>query len=277
MMSPTPKGKEKEKESETPEIELTEAQRLKRSFERSLAGPSVGKAGLIRDQTGKSGFWRGCWDSEINRIIAEASKVSEMREWTWCQGSKFYNNQVRKDAELNDKITWFQQKVNPRSEYAADYRETSYSRLPIYSDSKLRLIDWYVIYQSHCWRQLLEVEATRDLTQTIVHVDMDAFVSMTSCPSLMIVRRCRSKTGPKSKRENIRGRRWSSHDCILWGQEIWLSIGDGRIRSEEAMSTVDSVSIGTRSELTPVYLIISIYTYPLPRTCGQYWQNTTRI
>jgi DNA polymerase kappa len=60
MMSPTPKGKEKEKESETPEIELTEAQRLKRSFERSLAGPSVGKAGLIRDQTGKSGFWRGC-------------------------------------------------------------------------------------------------------------------------------------------------------------------------------------------------------------------------
>lgn len=58
MTSPTPKGKEKE--ADAPETELTEAQRLKRSFERSLAGPSVGKAGLIRDQTGKSGFWRQC-------------------------------------------------------------------------------------------------------------------------------------------------------------------------------------------------------------------------
>jgi hypothetical protein len=58
MTSPTPKGKEKE--ADVPEIELTEAQRLKRSFERSLAGPSVGKAGLIRDQTGKSGFGRQC-------------------------------------------------------------------------------------------------------------------------------------------------------------------------------------------------------------------------
>lgn len=52
MTSPTPKGKEKE--ADTSEAELTEAQRLKRSFERSLAGPSVGKAGLIRDQTGGS-------------------------------------------------------------------------------------------------------------------------------------------------------------------------------------------------------------------------------
>ena len=60
MTSPTPKGKEKEKEADVPETGLTEAQRLKRSFERSLAGPSVGKAGLIRDQTGKSGFWRQC-------------------------------------------------------------------------------------------------------------------------------------------------------------------------------------------------------------------------
>lgn len=36
-----------------------------RDFERSLAGPSVGKAGLVRDQT------------EINRVIAEASKGSK--------------------------------------------------------------------------------------------------------------------------------------------------------------------------------------------------------
>jgi hypothetical protein len=48
----TTKGKERE--SETPEVELTEAEKKKRSFERSLAGPSVGKAGLIRDQTGEA-------------------------------------------------------------------------------------------------------------------------------------------------------------------------------------------------------------------------------
>lgn len=48
----TTKGKERE--SETPEVELTESEKKKRSFERSLAGPSVGKAGLIRDQTGEA-------------------------------------------------------------------------------------------------------------------------------------------------------------------------------------------------------------------------------
>ena len=45
------------------EEELDEREKRRRSFERSLAGPSVGKAGLVKDQ------------AEINRIIAEASKV----------------------------------------------------------------------------------------------------------------------------------------------------------------------------------------------------------
>lgn len=65
MLHSRDKGKQKADDcgQETPEAELTEAERKKRSFERSLAGPSVGKAGLIRDQT------------EVNRIIAEVSKV----------------------------------------------------------------------------------------------------------------------------------------------------------------------------------------------------------
>lgn len=46
-----------------------------------LAGPSTGKAGLAKDQT------------EINRIIAEASK-----------GSPFFENEKRKDKELTEKI-----------------------------------------------------------------------------------------------------------------------------------------------------------------------------
>lgn len=55
MSSPHDKGKQKEKPiAAAIEENLTEAERKKRSFERSLAGPSVGKAGLIRDQTGES-------------------------------------------------------------------------------------------------------------------------------------------------------------------------------------------------------------------------------
>lgn len=46
-------AKGKERETDTSGIDLTDAERKKRSFERSLAGPSVGKAGLIRDQTGE--------------------------------------------------------------------------------------------------------------------------------------------------------------------------------------------------------------------------------
>jgi hypothetical protein len=57
---------------------------------------------------------------EINRVIAEASKVSTS-EAKLISGIKvgpitmqlirFYNNQVRKDEELTEKITWFRNKV----------------------------------------------------------------------------------------------------------------------------------------------------------------------
>lgn len=58
MPSPRDKGKQWAEEDDDelhelhPAVVLTEEERKKRSFERSLAGPSVGKAGLIRDQTG---------------------------------------------------------------------------------------------------------------------------------------------------------------------------------------------------------------------------------
>jgi len=67
----------------------------------------------------------------------------------------------------------------------ANDREMSCSKRQTPKDFKLKLIDWYVdgAHRLVCrktarrLRQLVEVEATRDLTQTIVHVDMDAFVS----------------------------------------------------------------------------------------------------
>nr|XP_019011014.1 DNA polymerase kappa subunit [Kwoniella pini CBS 10737]OCF49795.1 DNA polymerase kappa subunit [Kwoniella pini CBS 10737] len=108
---------------------IAAAEARQRSFERSFAGPSVGKAGLIRDQT------------EINKVIAEASK-----------GSKYYQNQVRKDKELTEKIEWYQAKRDDLMKMA---------NIP-------RL-------ESEADRILLEVEATRDTSQVIVHVDMDAF------------------------------------------------------------------------------------------------------
>lgn len=66
---PRDKGKVKheapERLGDMTEEEREAAEKRQRSFERSLAGPSVGKAGLMRDQT------------EVNKIIAESSKGSK--------------------------------------------------------------------------------------------------------------------------------------------------------------------------------------------------------
>ncbi|KAF9459808.1 hypothetical protein BDZ94DRAFT_1284217 [Collybia nuda] len=85
------------------------------SLVKRLAGPSTGKAGLAKDQT------------EINRIIAEASK-----------GSKFYENEKRKDKDLTERI----------------------KRILEQLDDAIVGVD---------------MESQRDLSQTIIHVDMDAF------------------------------------------------------------------------------------------------------
>ncbi|KAF9010581.1 hypothetical protein BDQ17DRAFT_1299087 [Cyathus striatus] len=94
-----------------------------------LAGPSAGKAGLAKDQ------------SDINRIIAEVSR-----------GSKFYENEKKKDKMVTERINKLLEIQNealkgadiPKLEASAD-------------------------------QLLVELETHRDLSQTIVHVDMDAF------------------------------------------------------------------------------------------------------
>ncbi|WRT66532.1 uncharacterized protein IL334_003491 [Kwoniella shivajii] len=128
------KGKKKVILSEMTEEEKVAAEARQRSFERSFAGPSVGKAGLTRDQT------------EINKIIAESSKGLSNIAY------RYYNNQVRKDAELTEKIEWYRAKRDELMKMANVERlETEAERI------------------------LVEVESTRDLSQVIVHVDMDAF------------------------------------------------------------------------------------------------------
>ncbi|KAH7916561.1 IMS-domain-containing protein [Hygrophoropsis aurantiaca] len=105
------------------------------SLLKRLAGPSSTKAGLAKDQT------------EINRIIAEASK-----------GSKFYEaskrNEKRKDKELSDRI----------------------AKILKQRDDVLQGVDIASIFTHNPYHtQIEELEFERDLSQIIIHVDMDAF------------------------------------------------------------------------------------------------------
>ncbi|KAN0135378.1 hypothetical protein V8E53_006657 [Lactarius tabidus] len=106
-----------------------------------LAGPSATKAGLSTEQT------------EINRIIAEASK-----------GSKFYENEKRKDEEVTARIQHIL-KLRNEAVKGVDMGKVE------------RKVD----------RLLEAIEHERDVTQYIVHFDMDAFyanVELLEDPSL---------------------------------------------------------------------------------------------
>ncbi|KJA27883.1 hypothetical protein HYPSUDRAFT_130609 [Hypholoma sublateritium FD-334 SS-4] len=127
-------------ESNSPKDTLVRSQETE-SLVKRLAGPSSGKAGLAKDQT------------EINRIISDASK-----------GSKFYENEKKKDKE-----------VTVRIEKILKYKEEAFKNLDV---AKVEASMDHLIEQ---------LEEQRDLTQLIVHVDMDAFfanVELLDNPSL---------------------------------------------------------------------------------------------
>ncbi|KAJ3934891.1 MAG: DNA/RNA polymerase [Lentinula lateritia] len=101
----------------TSDADTAPAPSQSKSLWKRLAGPSSAKAGLTTDQ------------SDINRVIAEASK-----------GSKFYENEKKKDKELTERI----------------------EKLLQTRDTAMKEAD-------------LELESLRDVSQIIVHVDADAF------------------------------------------------------------------------------------------------------
>ncbi|KAK7057229.1 IMS-domain-containing protein [Favolaschia claudopus] len=101
------------------------------SLVKRLAGPSTGKAGLSKDQT------------DINRVIADVSK-----------GSKFYENEKKKDKELSKKI-----------EHILHLRDDLINRPGVNLAKTEAQVD----------QILHKLESERDLSQTIVHFDLDSF------------------------------------------------------------------------------------------------------
>jgi len=116
------------------------------SLRKRMAGPSAGKAGLALDQ------------EEINRIIYEASK-----------GSKFFDNERKKDAQVTEQIKRMLEKRDAR------VREVPQGSAA-WRDIEKEIDD-----------MVARLEATRDLSHKIIHCDMDAFyanVELKKDPSL---------------------------------------------------------------------------------------------
>lgn len=110
--------------------------------------PPLSRIGLNSHKAGMEGLDK----EKINKIIVEASK-----------GSKYYQNELRKDKELNKKVTLM---LDSLKKVTASQREAA-----------ARVTN----------KKVQELEKTRDLSRIIVHVDMDAFyaaVEMRDDPGL---------------------------------------------------------------------------------------------
>lgn len=220
------KGRAEPDVKETTEEERLAKEARQRSFERSLAGPSVGKAGerrrrgswlcsvpamLIRCRTSERPDWYVNRHFHIGRTDFGRDQQGHRRSLQGgsCSGKsgmklligirgpsktdgsdtvsvrsscRFYTNQVRKDEVLTKKIAWFQAKVRRAVPDRAIDAILTLQRDSLMKDAQLDRLkaeaDRIVSLNppTPLTYQLMEVEATRDMSQSIVHVDMDAFV-----------------------------------------------------------------------------------------------------
>ena len=98
--------------------------------------PPLSRIGLNSNKAGMEGLDK----DKINKIIIEASK-----------GSKYYQNELRKDKELDKKVTVM---LNSLKKVTASQKEAA-----------ARVTN----------KKVQELETSRDLSRIIVHVDLDAF------------------------------------------------------------------------------------------------------
>lgn len=132
-------GKEKYTSDETQGTERMKDIRLTSGPEFSIApSPSVpmSRIGLNDNKAGMEGLDK----AKINQIILEASK-----------GSKYYENEKKKEKQVSKRIESMLKELGTIT--------------PAQTSAALKSAD----------RELEALEATRDLTRIIVHIDMDAF------------------------------------------------------------------------------------------------------
>lgn len=112
------------------------------------ASPPLSRIGLNDHKAGMAGLDK----EKINQIIVEASR-----------GSKFYQNEERKDQEITRRVHHIQEKLK---EFTSAQKAAA-----------LKMAD----------KMVEKLEMSRDLSRIIVHVDMDAFyaaVEMRDNPAL---------------------------------------------------------------------------------------------
>ena len=118
-----------------------------------LAGPSTNKAGM-----------EGVDQSKVNEIIFKASEVlAQKYSIDSRQGSKFFENERRKDVELTKKIQDMLKRKTKIEGMDLSYEQSK-------ADDK---VSHYSLIQK--LRQILHWERTRDLTQYIVHIGRETF------------------------------------------------------------------------------------------------------
>ncbi len=98
--------------------------------------PPISRIGLNAHKAGMDGLDR----AKINQIILEASK-----------GSKFYENEVKREKQVTKRVNWM--------------LEERRKITPALKASALRTVD----------REIVALDASRELGRIVVHVDMDAF------------------------------------------------------------------------------------------------------
>lgn len=119
----------------------------------------LSRIGLNSHKAGMEGLDR----DKINQIILEASR-----------GSKYYQNEVRRDQEISKRVTRMLHKLR--------------NLAPAQRAAAIKVVD----------KEVEEMEKCRDLSRIIVHVDMDAFYAAVEMRNNPVLKDCPMAVGSNS-------------------------------------------------------------------------------